>query len=309
MLRWAAEIAAQREQRSQRATQPATAAEDTARMQANRAAVAANEAYKAGDLDRAAELTEQAGALDPSRAGLWQQHRDDIAARRLIISARAAHAEGDRERAGKLLRDARELDPRLRTLWDGNLTTHQAARQATGHDTAAPAAGEAGDTGRVPATAQPGERAAQRAWPSAPARPGTPRSVPAAGQGGETAQHTAEVARPREPRTAAPASTEEPDANAGSDAARWPSPNPRSQAQPSPGRADRRTRTDPQAPAESSRPNPGAPATGPSADWRDQVISQARQPWEPGPSWPENPAIHRTTETTPDAGISREAEL
>ena len=100
MLRWAADIAAQRDQH---AGQPAPAAEDTARVQANRAAVAANEAYKAGDLDRAGELTEQAAALDPSRAGLWQQHRNDIAARRLITSARAAHADGDHERAGQLL--------------------------------------------------------------------------------------------------------------------------------------------------------------------------------------------------------------
>ena len=116
---------------------------DTARMQANRAAVAANEAYKAGDLDRAGELTEQAAALDPSRAGLWQQHRNDIAARRLIISARAAHADGDHERAGKLLQDARQLDPRLRTLWDGSLPAQPAAqltRQAPGSGTTAPEA-------------------------------------------------------------------------------------------------------------------------------------------------------------------------
>ena len=298
MLRWAAGIAAQRDQRSQHAGQPAPAAEDTARVQANRAAVAANEAYKAGDLDRAGKLTEQAAALDPSRAGLWQQHRNDIAARRLIISARAAHADGDHERAGQLLQDARQLDPRLRTLWDGSLPAQPAAslaRPVPGHDTTAP---EAGGTGRPAATAQLWEQAPERAWPSAPARPGTPRAAPAAGQGAGTqpaAERTAEVARPREPHTAAPASTGDPDAEAGGDAARGPSPNPRSQAQPAAGRADRETGTDPQAPAESSsRPNPPAPAGGPSADWRDQVISQARQPWQPGPSWPDHPAIHRT---------------
>ena len=100
MLRWAADIAAQRDQRSQHAGQPAPAAEDTARVQANRAAVAANEAYKAGDLDRAGELTEQAAALDPSRAGLWQQHRNDIAARRLI-TRRPDSARRRRPRAGQ----------------------------------------------------------------------------------------------------------------------------------------------------------------------------------------------------------------
>jgi hypothetical protein len=39
-------------------------------VQANRAAVAANEAYRAGDLDQARQLTGQAAALDPSRAEL-----------------------------------------------------------------------------------------------------------------------------------------------------------------------------------------------------------------------------------------------
>ena len=49
-----------------------------ARVQANRAAVAANEAYRAGNLDQARQLTDQAAALDPSRAELWQQHRQQI---------------------------------------------------------------------------------------------------------------------------------------------------------------------------------------------------------------------------------------
>ena len=56
--------------------------DDTPRMQANRAAVAANQAYRAGDLDAARQLIDQAAALDPSRADLWQQHREQIAARR-----------------------------------------------------------------------------------------------------------------------------------------------------------------------------------------------------------------------------------
>ena len=184
MLRWAADIAAQRDQRSQRARRPASAAEDTARVQANRAAVAANEAYKAGDLDRAEQLTEQAAALDPSRAGLWQQHRNDIAARRLILSARAAHADGDHERAKHLLQDARQLDPRLRTLWDGSLPTQRAAQPARptpGHNTITPEAGDADSIGRQAATAQSGERAPQLAWPSAPVRPGSPGAFPGRG--------------------------------------------------------------------------------------------------------------------------------
>ena len=183
MLRWAADIAAQRDQRSQHAGQPAPAAEDTARVQANRAAVAANEAYKAGDLDRAEELTEQAAALDPSRAGLWQQHRNDIAARRLITAARAAHADGDHERAGQLLQDARQLDPRLRTLWDGGLPAQpatQPGRPGPGPGSTAPETHGTGGTGRPAATAQPGERAPQPAWPSPPLRRDPDRAAPAA---------------------------------------------------------------------------------------------------------------------------------
>jgi len=53
---------------------------DSARMRANRAAVAANHAYQAGDLGAARQFTEQAAALDPSRADLWQQHREQRAA-------------------------------------------------------------------------------------------------------------------------------------------------------------------------------------------------------------------------------------
>jgi hypothetical protein len=50
------------------------------RDQANRTAVAANEAYRAGDLNQAGRLADQAAALDRSGAELWQQHRDQIAA-------------------------------------------------------------------------------------------------------------------------------------------------------------------------------------------------------------------------------------
>ena len=59
-------------------THPRNGPDDFAqREQANRAAVAANEAYRAGDLDQAGQLVDQAAALDPSRApSLWQQHSE-----------------------------------------------------------------------------------------------------------------------------------------------------------------------------------------------------------------------------------------
>ena len=76
-------------------------------MRANRAAVAANQAYRAGDLDAARQLTEQAAALDPGRAGLWRQHQEQITARRLILDAQAAHADGDHQRVQELFGQAR----------------------------------------------------------------------------------------------------------------------------------------------------------------------------------------------------------
>ena len=72
MLRWAA---VHRRPARAPSAEPSAGEADSARVQANRAAVAANEAYRAGDLDQARQLTDQAAALDPSRAELWQQHR------------------------------------------------------------------------------------------------------------------------------------------------------------------------------------------------------------------------------------------
>ena len=99
-------------------------------MQANRAAVAANHAYRAGDLDAARQLTDQAAALDPSRADLWQQHREQIAARSLILDAQAAHVDGDHQRVQDLLGQARQLDPRMPAIWDGDLPGLPPARTA-----------------------------------------------------------------------------------------------------------------------------------------------------------------------------------
>lgn len=315
MLRWAAAITAQRAQNAER---PAPDPADSARMQANRAAVAANEAYKAGDLDRARELTEQAAALDPSRSGLWQQHRNDIAARQLSLSARAAHTEGDHERAGKLLLDARQLDPRLRTLWDGSLSVQPAARitrQASRQD-AAPrgpggtaranrsAASPARGQQRQPAsTAQPGQRTLPSAWASAPPRREPGHHAPTAPQPAavpSSSQPAAAKAAPREPRAPASADAQDPDPVASEDPARWPSPNPRGHAQA----ARQATGTNQHAAAERGGRNPAAPDPALTADWRDQILRDARQPWQPGPSWPHHPALSRAPQTeTPDAGI------
>ena len=92
------------------------------RTLANRAAIAANAAYRAGDLERARRLTDRAAALDPTRAELWQRHRTEMDAKRILHEARAARAEGDQARAQEFIRDATRLDPRMTSLWDQDLS-------------------------------------------------------------------------------------------------------------------------------------------------------------------------------------------
>ena len=179
------------------AASPAAGPGDSRRMDANRAAVAANQAYRAGDLDQARQLIDQAAALDPSRAGLWQQHREQIAARRLILDARAAHAAGDHQRADKLLGDARQLDPRMPAIWDGDLPgtpPAQAMRHAREHDTASPGPNGTASTSQPAERTSPGQqhepaatsqargRVSQPAWPSAPVHREPDRSATATRQ-------------------------------------------------------------------------------------------------------------------------------
>jgi hypothetical protein len=333
MLRWAASVAAQRERHD--AGIPAGQG-DSPRMQANRTAVAANEAYRAGDLDQARQLTDQAAALDPSRAGLWEQHRQQIAARRLILDARAAHARGDHQRGQELLGEARQLDPRMPAIWDGNLPSAdvvQPARQAREHDAGRPGPREAADaslsaspvTGGAawpqPGTApHAGQETPRLSWPSLPARRQPARSAPA--PQADSAQPSAQrptAATPREPRPrpgTAAGGTDTGAEPADSDPApRWPAPDPRTArhadqlgqqatheitpqqeraAGHSGAAADRET---------GSEVSPDPPVAS-AADWRDQILSQARQPWQPGPNWPHNPALHPPPERQiPVAGI------
>jgi hypothetical protein len=333
MLRWAASIAAQRERHD--AGIPA-GQHDSPRMQANRAAVAANEAYRAGDLDQARQLTDQAAALDPSRAGLWEQHRQQIAARRLILDARAAHGRGDHQRGQELLGEARQLDPRMPAIWDGNLPSAvavQPARQAREHDGGGPGPREAADASlsASPVTGgaawpQPGtaphacQETPRPSWPSLPARrqPARPAPAPQADSAQPSAQRPT-AATPREPRPrpgTAAGGTDTGTEPADSDPApRWPAPDPRTArhadqlgqqathevtpqqeraAGHSGAAADRET---------GSEVSPDTPAAS-AADWRDQILSQARQPWQLGPSWPHNPALHSPPERQiPVAGI------
>jgi hypothetical protein len=275
------------------------------REQANRAAVAANEAYRAGDLDQARQLVDRAAALDPSRAGLWQQHRDQIAARRLILDAQAAGSGGDQQRAQRLLNDARQIDPRMPAVWNGDLqptSPTKPARQVNAQGATQP-------EGHTP----------QPSWPSLPARGGPQRPAASQVDGTHSWPQKLMAAAPGEPRARPGASPHTSDAStelADSDpATQWPAPNPRAArksdvaAQPakhgeyanqeSPWRQQAHGAKVPAEPSGTASPEPSAP---PPADWRDEVLNQARQPWQPAPSRLHHPVMRRPPEAdAPDA--------
>jgi hypothetical protein len=211
---------------------------------ANRAAAAANEAYRAGDFGRARQLVDQAAALDPSRASLWERYHSEIEAKRLLRKAQTAQAEGDQDRAGKLVQEVARLDPRLRALWDQDLPSLPEA-----HDRA-PARASAG---RGPATPSP-----------APAQHACPRDSSAGN-------------RPRWP--ARPIAQANLQASLSSEP-RQPS---RDGASPVPPRATVLQRTQQRDPDLRSRAHPSGQAAGDSgpADWRDTVMQRERQEWQP----------------------------
>jgi N12 class adenine-specific DNA methylase/SAM-dependent methyltransferase len=303
--------------------QPFPGQNSNSREQADRTAVAAHEAYKAGDLDQARQLTDQAAVLDPSRAELWQQHQQRIAARRLILDARTAHTEGNHQRAQELLASARQIDPRMPAIWDSGLPALPSAQPAQRDpDSPSPVpdntadpwhAAQARSQQRMAADAAPASRTtAQSSWPTAPARHDPTDSAPP--RQAEERQPSAKrtiTATPREPRPSSPVTAEDPDADvgAGDGSNRWPLPNPRNRARaetPSPAwQADRHRGTNPQAVAEeTSNQSRAVPDAAPSVDWRNDIIKAAREPWQPAPNWPHNPALYRAPGTsTPDAEI------
>jgi hypothetical protein len=236
-----------------------------------------------------------------------------------------------------MLEDARQLDPRMPALWDGDLPAlppNRSDARARGRDMAPPGPGDAGGNGRSPATdagpgdhrptthAQAGQQAPQPSRPASPARREPHHPAPdAAGQADRTQPPAPRPAAsaPREPRARPRAAIHKADVGAEADgdpAARWPAPNPRVARQTGPpAQQARHEAAAGQQPDGSTRIGP-APEAGPgrtadadspaepSADWRDEVLSQARQPWQPAPSWPGNPALHRPPEAgTPDAEI------
>jgi hypothetical protein len=274
---------------------PRTAAlePDSPRMQANRAAVAANHAYRVGDLDAARQLIDQAAALDPSRADLWQQHREQIAARSLIVDAQTAHADGDHQRVQDLLGQARQLDPRMPAIWDGDLpglSPAPTARHSREYAAEPRRDGPAGSSLAVQGaeTRQQARAAVAPAAPEAP-RPSWPEpqshsgpNIPAPRIAAETGRAQPSLlensaAAAREPRIEAGTSAigTQPDAEPadGDPATRWPAPNPRAVLTHAEG---------------GGTANTGDPSA--SADWRDRLLNDARRSWQPGLGQPRDPS-------------------
>jgi tetratricopeptide (TPR) repeat protein len=165
--------------------QPLSAASPEQARQATRAAVAADEAYRTGQFDRAWQLIGQAAELDPGRAGLWDRHRREIAAKQLFTRAQAARTEGDHAQAEQLLAECRGLDPRLEAGWYRYLTgirngqlTRQPPRSA-----AEPLAGDDrnhGQRARQPAQAR---GTGQEPGPQCPSSPAPSTGPQASGPG------------------------------------------------------------------------------------------------------------------------------
>jgi hypothetical protein len=304
---------------------------DSPRMRANRAAVAASHAYRAGDLDAARQLTGQAAALDPGRADLWQQHREQIAARGLILGARAAHVGGDQQRVQDLLGRARQLDPRMSAIWDGDLpglpparTAHRPREHAAEPGPDDPVGGSSAGQGigtrqsARAAAAPAGRKAPQPSWPEPPSR--GERSIPAPGAA-ETclAQPPARdeaAAAPREQQARAEItagdmrpSAEAPDSDP---ATRWPAPNPHAARVTSssdrPGAhvvaAGRASEPPERADAEAGDKTPAARRAAPPPDWRDRLLADTREPWQPGSGQPRDPSpAISPTRQAPSPGI------
>ena len=317
------------------AASPAAGPGDSRRMDANRAAVAANQAYRAGDLDQARQLIDQAAALDPSRAGLWQQHREQIAARRLILDARAAHAAGDHQRA--------DQSPRRRPPDRPPHASHLGRRPGCLRACPASLPRPRARSPRRQARASPPRRTGWRPEPTRPRHSRESLRRPtrthrdhrghrhqlAAIRSNRSQLRRRTVDRHRhrpqarrqpdrdsvqEPRrmTQTPASRQPP---ATRHAGRRPIPMPpartygrKSQARPEPGTGQPSSGKQRQpGTAAGTEPVRAATLSGrqhPTPDWRDQILHQARQPGHPGPSWPHSPALRHTPEPGgPDAGL------
>ena len=203
-------------------------------------------------------------------------------------------------------------------IWDGDLPGLPPARTARHHREHAAEPGPDGPAGGSPAAqglapgskpappppGRPGGVPAVMAGITSPRRAGRPGAKGPSGDRPRTAVSRDVMPRrhhaSREARAGIAAGDMRPGAEPLDDdpAARWPAPNPRAARVTSPPGQQASTRL-PQAgqPGRRSgqvlrrtlrpaiRRAAERPAV-PSADWRDQVLADARQPWQPGPGWP-----------------------
>ena len=218
-------------------------------------------------------------------------------------------------------------------IWDGDLPGLPPARTARHPRDHAAEPGPDGPAGSSPAAqaidtrqqaraaAAPADREApQPSWPEPPSR-GEP-SVPAPRAAEETGR-----AQPS-PRRHATAAPREPKARAGITAGdmgpgaealdddpstRWPAPNPHAAKVTSPPgassvAASRATRPPEQAGTAANaevgdKTRSERPAV-PPPDWRDRLLADARQPWQPGPGQPRDPSPSISPERqAPSPGI------
>jgi hypothetical protein len=223
----------------------------------------------------------------------------------------------------------------MRAMWDGGLSARPAdrrgpqagereapvpgLRQAAG--TNRPAGQAAGRAASPPAggTTQADQQTPRPSWPSSPAR--SRQQHPAPGPGADATQLQAQLPSEVSPgehaahqRIADPAAST---GHADSDpSAGWPARGSRSAPEPvSPERQARHEadaghqaagRQGPGTAAEAEPGNNRAPRrpAAPGADWRDDVLGQARQSWQSGPAWPHDPALRRPPEAAAtDTGI------
>jgi hypothetical protein len=217
-------------------------------------------------------------------------------------------------------------------LWDGDLPAAQPVRQARARDASAdrpagagisrsPGREASGEHDQSSTSARAGQGPPGPPWPSSP-RSGSRAPAREAPQHADRAQLRAQhrvTGAAREPRTRPQAAADDPEpaAERAADvpAARWPVPNPRTAREPQPPGQEATQeaaairepagRRQPGTGAATDRPGPGsAEPGGPGADWRDHILSEARQPWQAAPSWPHNPAVHRIPGADPpDTGI------
>jgi hypothetical protein len=249
------------------------------------------------------------------------------------LETRKASALADIEHAGRQIAHARasigqpfphasELAAARDRAREIDQTLNRMAQQDASHDEAAgPAPGDTSSyhepgTGRTGAQTEavPQTCAGNDLDISAPARREPGRAATTAPRHHTTQpspQRPATAAAPRQPTASTSATAHDPGPAPAADTggpARWPSPDPHGQppAWPGTGQAGRQTGANHRAAQhDSSDRKRTTPEAAPSADWRDDIISAARQPWnQPGPSWPDNPALHRSPGTPArEAGI------